>query len=60
MGTIASIITPMEDDIEKRSGMKRFWQFVKSRRKDHTGIAIMKVDGKTISSLKDKAQGLSI
>ena len=49
---IESIITPMDDDTEQRSGMKRFWQFVKSRRKDHTGIA--KVNGKTISSPKDK------
>ena len=49
----------MDDDTEQRSGMKRFWQFVKSRRKDHTGIATLKVNGKTISSPKDKADALN-
>ena len=42
---IESIITPMDDNTEQISGMKRFWQFVKSRRKDHTGIATLKVNG---------------
>ena len=49
----------MDDDTEQRSGMKRFWQFVKSRRQDHTGIATLKVNGKTISSPKDKADALN-
>jgi len=33
---------PMTTETEPRSGMKRFWQFIKSKRKDRTGVATLK------------------
>ena len=56
---IESIITPLEEDNEPTSGMKRFWQFVKSKRKDRTGVATLKVNGNSISNPKDKANELN-
>ncbi len=60
---IEEIITPMdemdEDSNEKFEGMKRFWTFIKSVRKDYSGVAALKVDGKTTADAKEKADALN-
>ena len=56
---IESIITPVENDSGTASGMKRFWQFVKSKRKERVGVATLKVDGKSVSNPRDKANELN-
>jgi len=47
----------MSTEAEPRSGIKRFWQFINSKRKDRTGVATLKVNGTTISDSKDQGQG---
>ena len=56
---VESVVTPMTMEAEPRSGMKRFWQFIKSKRKDRTGVATLKVNGTTISDSKGKADALN-
>ena len=56
---IESIITPVENDSGTASGMMRFWQFVKSKRKERVGVATLKVDGKSVSNPRDKANELN-
>jgi len=56
---VESVVTPMTTEAEPRSGMKRFWQFIKSKRKDRTGVATLKVNGTTISDSKGKADALN-
>ena len=58
---IESIITPTSDDTTDSSpfcAMKRFWQFIKSTKKDYTGVATLKVNGTIINDPKEKADQL--
>ncbi len=55
---IEEIITPMDVDNEQTSeyqGLKRFWSFIKSRRKDYTGVASLKKNGLTKESPEGRA-----
>ena len=59
---IQSIITPTTDDTIDSSpfcAMKRFWQYIKSTRKDYTWVATLKVNGKIINDPKEKADQLN-
>ena len=59
---IESIITPTTDDATDSSpfcAMKRFWQYIKSTRKDYTGVATLKVNGTIINVPKEKADQLN-
>ena len=38
---------------------KSFWRYVRSRRKDNTGVQPLKVAGKLLTDDQDKAQALS-
>ena len=38
---------------------KKFWSYVRSKRRDMTGIAVLKVDGKEITTGREKAEALS-
>ncbi len=54
---IETIITPMQDD--QYSGLKRFWGFIKSMRKDHVGVTTLKDNGKVYTDPKEKANLLN-
>ena len=41
---IENVVTP--DESEPRSGMKKFWTYIKHKRKDIVGISSLKMDGK--------------
>jgi hypothetical protein len=41
---IENIVTPKEE--EPHSGMKKFWTYIKHKRKDNIGISSLKMDGK--------------
>ena len=41
---IENIVTPNEE--EPHSGMKKFWTYIKHKRKDNVGISPLKMDGK--------------
>ena len=56
---IDSLITPSDTDDNEYSGMKRFWSFIKHRRKDANGVAPLKVNGTTTSTPKGKADILN-
>ena len=56
---IESIITPMENEEDQYSGMKRFWSFIKHRKKDHEGVAPLKHEGQTHTGHKEKASILN-
>ncbi len=61
---IESIITPMDDTEPTepgtvRQGMKRFWSYIKSQRKDHTGVASLRENGKTTDNPEEKANILN-
>ena len=56
---IESIMTPVEDGSGTPSGMKRFWQFVKSKQKGWVRVATLKVDRKLVSDPRDKANDLN-
>ena len=43
----------------KRSITKRFWQYIKAKRKDSSGIPILKSDRKEITDSKQKADILN-
>jgi hypothetical protein len=45
-GYVDSIITPSEDNRDNYQGMKKFWQFVKSNKKDRQGVSTLKSGGK--------------
>jgi len=49
----------MTTEAGPRSGMKRLWQFIKSKSKDRTGVATLKVNGTTTSDSKGKADALN-
>ncbi len=51
---IVSIITPMEDEEEQYSCMKRFWTFIKHQAKDYEGITGLKDQGQLHTDPKDK------
>ena len=55
---VDSIITPDTEGGEYNS-MKRFWTFIKHRRKDNTGVASLKDNGKLTSDPKEKADILN-
>ena len=38
---------------------KKFWSYVRSKRRDMTGIPVLKVDGKEITTGREKAEALS-
>ena len=44
---------------EKGSVTKRLWSYIKSQRKDHCGVAPLKVDGVVYNNSLDKAEILS-
>ncbi len=57
-----AIITPMDVGSEQTSeyqGMKRFWSFIKSRRKDDTCVASLKKHGRTTESPVGRANILN-
>ena len=56
---IESIITPMEEDTNEFTGMKRFWTFIKHSRTDNMGVGSLQKDGKTVSHPKAKANILN-
>ena len=57
---VESIISPMEEDTNDFSGMKRFWSFIKHSRRDSMGVGSLKKDGTTISHPRDKANILNM
>ena len=57
---IENIITPSnENEEDPYKGMKRFWQFIKSNKKDNQGVATLKARGKTSSTPIEKATALN-
>lgn len=57
---IESIITPLNNKNDQdRSGLKRFWQFIKSMKKDHCGVPTLKTHGQCVNEAKDKADLLN-
>ena len=54
---IENIVTPNED--EPRSGMKKFWTYIKHKRKDNVGITSLKTDGKLYTDPKSKSNILN-
>jgi hypothetical protein len=52
---IESIITPMENEEGKYTCMKRFWSFIKHRKKDYEGVAPLKHQGQTHIDPTEKA-----
>jgi hypothetical protein len=55
---VESIITPMDPE-DPHKGMKRFWTFVKSLRKDYSGVAPLKDQGRTCTENTEKANILN-
>ncbi len=49
----------MENEEEKYSCMKRFWSFIKHRKKDYEGVASHKHQGQTHTGPKEKASILN-
>ena len=49
----------IDDDVisenTKNSITKRFWQYIEAKRKDTSGIPILKSDGKEVTDSKQKA-----
>ena len=56
---INSLIDPPEDGQPDRSNQKRFWSYIKMLRRDNTGVAPLKHQGKLHSLAKDKADILN-
>ena len=60
---IDNIVTPPDENTEnetnKYQGMKKFWQFIKSNKKDQQGVATLKTAGKISSTAIDKANTLN-
>ena len=57
---VETIISPMEEDENENSGMKRFWSFIKHEKTDHVGVPTLKtVDGREISDPVGKANILN-
>ncbi len=52
---IESIITPMEDEEEQYSCMKRYWTFIKHQATHYRGITGLKDQGQLHTDPKDKA-----
>ena len=50
---------PVEDADHPASNQKRFWSYIKSLRKDQTGIAPLRENGQLYSAPKDKANILN-
>ncbi len=61
---IESIITPMysnEDESPNKEylGIKRFWRFIKSQRKDYSRVSTLRENGKTTDDPKERADILN-
>ena len=56
---INNIIEVNEDHDDKPSKQKRFWSYIKSLRKDNTGISPLKDKGRLFNAPKDKANILN-
>jgi hypothetical protein len=57
---IESTFTTSEgSDTRPFDGMKKFWQFIKTNKKDYHGVATLKADGKVNTIAKDKANTLN-
>ena len=56
---INNIIEVNEDQDEKPAKQKRFWSYIKSLRKDNTGISPLKDKGRLFNAPKDKANILN-
>ena len=52
------MVTPTEDD-ENTSGSKKFWTFIKHRRKERVGITSLKHEGKLFTEAASKARILN-
>ena len=55
---INNIISPPPDNSIVHN-QKKFWSFIKSLRKDSTGIQILEVDGNQLTTSADKAEALN-
>jgi hypothetical protein len=53
------LIDPPEDGQSGGSNQKRFWSYIKTLRRDNTGVAPLKHEGKLHSFAKDKADILN-
>ena len=56
---INNLIDPPDDDQHQGSNQKRFWSYIKSLRKDNTGVAPLRDKGKLFSAPRDKANILN-
>ena len=57
--TYVNTIIDSTDDTEKPSSQKRFWRYIKSLRKDNTGVAPLKENGRLYTEPKAKANILN-
>ena len=55
---IEDVVTPSEED-NNNSGSKKFWTFIKHRRKDKVGITSLKSEGKLFTDSASKANILN-
>ena len=51
--------TDGKDNGSKFKISKKFWSYVRTKRRDTTGIPVLKVDGKEITAGREKAEALS-
>ena len=56
---VEKIISPMNESGENWTGMKKFWQFIKSMRKDYMGVPALKDKGMTVIDSRAKADLLN-
>ena len=56
---VEKIISPMNESGENWTGMKKFWQFIKSMRKDYMGVPALKDKGMTVIDARAKADLLN-
>jgi hypothetical protein len=54
---IENIVTPKEE--EPYSGMKKFWTYIKHKRKDNIGISSLMMDGKLLCDPASKSNILN-
>ena len=52
---VEDIITPLKNENDK-SGLKKFWSYIKKMRRDYVGIASLKYNGKMITDPKEKSR----
>ena len=56
---VEKIISPMNESGENWTGMKKFWQFIKSMRKNYMGVPALKDKGMTVIDARAKADLLN-